>query len=104
MLNTLKDKTILVIGAHSDDEVLGVGGTIKKATKNGSLVDVCIVTDSVSQQYPDAKEKKTERSQQLRKSKSSFLMCLEKRLIFPGSCLQEDLCLFSVHFWSKTTL
>ena len=29
---------ILVIVAHPDDEVLGMGGTIKKFTKNGDKV------------------------------------------------------------------
>jgi LmbE family N-acetylglucosaminyl deacetylase len=47
----LVNKKILVLGAHSDDEVLGVGGTILKAKDNNSKVDVLIVTDSASAQY-----------------------------------------------------
>ena len=47
----LVNKNILVLGAHSDDEVLGVGGTILKAKDNNSKVDVLIVTDSASAQY-----------------------------------------------------
>ncbi len=35
---------VLVIAAHPDDEVLGVGGTILKHTANGDDVYVCIVT------------------------------------------------------------
>ena len=50
-MDFLKNKKILVIGAHSDDEVLGVGGTILNAISQGSQVDVLIVTDSASAQY-----------------------------------------------------
>ena len=32
---------ILVIAAHPDDEVLGMGGTIKKYTKSGNQVKKC---------------------------------------------------------------
>ena len=55
-MDLLKNKNILVIGAHSDDEVLGLGGAILKAKDSGSKVDVLIVTDSASAQY-DEKQK-----------------------------------------------
>lgn len=45
---------ILVIAAHPDDEVLGMGGTIAKLTREGKQVDVLIVTDGSSSQYRDA--------------------------------------------------
>ncbi|HBI6224289.1 TPA: PIG-L family deacetylase [Clostridium perfringens] len=35
---------VLVIAPHPDDEILGVGGTIKKRSKKGDEVYVCIVT------------------------------------------------------------
>lgn len=35
---------ILVIAAHPDDEVMGVGGTIAKYVKNGAEVFLCVVT------------------------------------------------------------
>jgi LmbE family N-acetylglucosaminyl deacetylase len=44
--------TTLVIGAHPDDEVLGVGGTIAKLAAAGEIVHVLIVTDGSSTQYP----------------------------------------------------
>ncbi len=44
---------ILVIAAHPDDEVLGMGGTIKKLTKNGDDVSLCVVTEGASAQYKD---------------------------------------------------
>lgn len=44
-------KNILVIAAHPDDEVLGMGGTIAKLVKECCVVDVLIVTDGSSSQY-----------------------------------------------------
>jgi len=55
-VDLIKNKNILVIGAHSDDEVLGLGGMIIKAKKNGSKVFILIVTDSVSTQYSSSEE------------------------------------------------
>lgn len=45
---------ILVIAAHPDDEVLGMGGTIAKLVKGGMEVNLLIVTDGSSSQYRDA--------------------------------------------------
>ena len=47
-------KKALVIAAHPDDEVLGMGGTIAKLVKAGCVVDVLIVTDGSSAQYRDS--------------------------------------------------
>lgn len=47
-------KRILVIAAHPDDEVLGMGGTIAKLVRDGNTVDVLIVTDGSSAQYRDS--------------------------------------------------
>lgn len=44
-------KKVLVIAAHPDDEVLGMGGTIAQLVKSGCVVDVLIVTDGSSSQY-----------------------------------------------------
>jgi len=38
----------LVIAAHPDDEVLGMGGTIKKLTKNGNDVKIVIMATGIS--------------------------------------------------------
>lgn len=46
-------KKVLIIAAHPDDEVLGMGGTIAKLTKEGNEVYVLIVTDGSSSQYKD---------------------------------------------------
>jgi len=45
--------TILVVGAHPDDEVLGPGGTLAKHTDNGDEVHALIVTEGTTTQYND---------------------------------------------------
>lgn len=46
-------KRVLVIAAHPDDEVLGVGGTVAKLTSQGVECHLLIVTDGSSAQYRD---------------------------------------------------
>ena len=41
-------KSILVIAAHPDDEVLGCGGTIVKHIQNGDEVHVLIIAEGVT--------------------------------------------------------
>ena len=43
---------ILIIAAHSDDEVLGCGGTIAKLTSLGHNVATLFMTDGVSSRGP----------------------------------------------------
>jgi LmbE family N-acetylglucosaminyl deacetylase len=45
----------LVVGAHPDDEVLGVGGTIAKHAAEGDEVHILIVTEGATEQYDDEK-------------------------------------------------
>ena len=47
-------KKVLVIAAHPDDEVLGVGGTIAKLSAEGTECHLLIVTDGSSSQYRDS--------------------------------------------------
>lgn len=46
-------KTVLAIGAHPDDEVLGVGGTLAKHADDGDEVHALILTDGATRQYDD---------------------------------------------------
>lgn len=39
---------ILIIAAHPDDEVLGMGATIKKLTKQKNKVHLCVVSDGAA--------------------------------------------------------
>jgi LmbE family N-acetylglucosaminyl deacetylase len=45
---------ILVIAAHPDDEVLGMGATIKKKSKKNKI-RLCVVSEGASAQYVDKK-------------------------------------------------
>lgn len=45
--------TVLAIGAHPDDEVLGVGGTLAKHAAANHDVHVLIVTEGTTAQYDD---------------------------------------------------
>lgn len=47
-------KKVLVIAAHPDDEVLGVGGTVAKLSAEGVDCHLLIVTDGSSSQYRDS--------------------------------------------------
>jgi N-acetylglucosamine malate deacetylase 1 len=40
-------KTVLVVSAHSNDEVLGCGGTIAKHTKSGDKAHLIFMTNGV---------------------------------------------------------
>lgn len=56
----------LVIGAHPDDEVLSLGGTIARlAHERGEDVFVLIVTDGSSTQYPGDAEKRAQKNGEL---------------------------------------
>ena len=45
---------ILIFAAHPDDEVLGMGGTIKKLS-NQNQVHLCIISEGATAQYTDEK-------------------------------------------------
>jgi N-acetylglucosamine malate deacetylase 1 len=49
-----QSKTVLIIAAHPDDEILGVGGTIAKHIKRGDQVVIAFIADSGSTRYEDA--------------------------------------------------
>jgi len=55
---------VLVIAAHPDDEVLGMGGTIAVHTDRGDAVRVLVVTDGSSTQYPGDDETRARKEQE----------------------------------------
>lgn len=57
---------VLVIAAHPDDEVLGVGGTIPLLKEGGCHVTVAVVTDGSSSQYVGDEAAKARKAKQLR--------------------------------------
>lgn len=60
----MDNKTVLVIAAHPDDEVLGAGGTIAKHSLAGDQVSVAIVSEGASVQFPDDPSKARLKSEQ----------------------------------------
>ena len=59
-------ENVLVVAAHPDDEVLGVGGTIPLIKQHGGRVTVVIVTDGSSTQYQEDTEILLSKRQQAR--------------------------------------
>jgi N-acetylglucosamine malate deacetylase 1 len=62
----MKNKDILVVAAHPDDEVIGVGGTIAAHSARGDRVFVAILTDGASVQFPDQPDKISLKKKQAR--------------------------------------
>jgi LmbE family N-acetylglucosaminyl deacetylase len=59
---------VLVIAAHPDDEVLGMGGTIAVHTGGGDPVRVVVVTDGSSTQYPGDDETRARKEEEARRA------------------------------------
>ena len=60
---------VLVVAAHPDDEVLGMGGTIARhATEWGDAVRILCVTDGSSTQYPGDAERRAQKEGEARRA------------------------------------
>jgi len=49
-------RAVLAVGAHPDDEVLGLGGTLARHVAEGDEVHALILCEGLSLRYPEAKE------------------------------------------------
>jgi len=63
---------VLVIAAHPDDEVLGMGGTIAALTARGEEVRIVVVTDGSSTQYPGDAEIRSRKEEEARRAASEL--------------------------------
>ena len=59
---------VLVVAAHPDDEVLGMGGTIAVHTSGGDALRVLVVTDGSSTQYPDDATTRAQKEEEARRA------------------------------------
>lgn len=76
-------KKVLVLAAHPDDEVLGVGGTIALLVKKDIEVDVLIFTDGSSTQYAGDERILEDKFEEAQKAISILGANLLPRLDFP---------------------
>ena len=70
------DDRVLVVAAHPDDEVLGCGGTILKAVKNGAKVAVMFLGEGISARFPIGEYGSEEFNQETKKRFSSAINAL----------------------------
>jgi len=63
---------ILVVVAHPDDEILGMGGTILKHVKNNDEVEVIILGQGVTSRYDNSEKNKDEINSLRRESKDAL--------------------------------
>lgn len=76
-------KKVLIIAAHPDDEILGVGGTIPLMVQMKKTVDVLIFTDGSSTQYFNNKNILEDKFEEARLANSLLGSNLLPRLDFP---------------------
>ncbi|MBR2769501.1 MAG: PIG-L family deacetylase [Solobacterium sp.] len=68
--------TVLVFAPHNDDEVLGVGGTIKKLTQAGNDVIICEATTGPNAERADRIKKEALRAHELLGIKDTIFLDL----------------------------
>ena len=85
----MKDKNVLVIAAHADDETLGCGGTIQKFKKLGCQVYVMIFTDGVSSRKKKISKEINNRSNQIKKVSKLLNFKIFKQYDLPDNELDK---------------
>jgi len=61
------EMSVLVVGAHPDDEVLGCGGTVARMAKEGEDVFVAILGEGITSRYAQREQAGTRLVKELRK-------------------------------------
>ena len=83
--NNNKGKKVLIVAAHSDDEVLGCGGTIAKHTDHGDKVYVVFMTNGVGSRHNISREDIDKRYQAAQKASKTLGVSLTKLFDFPDN-------------------
>jgi len=81
---------VLVLAAHPDDEVLGMGGTIAQhATVRGDEVRIVCLTDGSSVQYPDDTETRKRKNAEAKRAAAELGVSDYVHLDFPDMRLDS---------------
>ena len=85
----MKNKKILVVAAHPDDELLGCGGSLKKLSKDKCNIFTLFFTNGVSAREKIKKNEDTQRKQNALKSLKIIGVKQSKFLSYPDNALDE---------------
>jgi LmbE family N-acetylglucosaminyl deacetylase len=81
-------KIILVVVAHRDDEVLGLGGTIARHNKNGDKVYAVSMTDGISSRAYDSRQISVRNQASIKASNILGFEWLDEK-IFPDNAMDS---------------
>ena len=84
-----KNKKVLILAAHPDDETIGCGGTISYLLKNNCEVNVIFFTDGISSRNTSKKEKK-KRHSNLQKVVKLMKFKIQKKFNFKDNALDAS--------------
>ena len=87
-----KNKNVLVVAAHPDDEVLGCGGTLAKLSKKGFNIYTLFVSDGISarDETKDIIRRKIEQRNSAAIKASKILGCkIPEFLLYPDNRLDQ---------------
>lgn len=78
-------KTVLVVAAHPDDEVLGCGGTMARHAKEGDFVFVGILGEGITSRYANRRLSPTKKLRELKEAVQLSANRLGVRKVFLSS-------------------
>lgn len=76
---------VLVVAAHPDDEVLGLGGTIARLTQEGHQVHIAILGEGITSRYAKREEAEASKIEELRRRSQAAAKILGAREVFSYS-------------------
>ena len=77
----MKNKTVLVVAAHPDDDAFGCGGTIRKLANQKNKIYAMYFTDGVSARKNDKKLKKNIINRKKNSESASKIMGIKRCVI-----------------------